>query len=55
MNCHLRFSIFVLETLKLKWQYSQYLDLIPTCALAQHIPPRHIEIYIMVMYWYPEY
>ena len=30
-NCHLRFSIFVPETLKFKWQCSQYLELNPTC------------------------
>ena len=28
---HFRFSIFVLETLKLEWQCSQYLELNPTC------------------------
>ena len=31
---HFRFSIFVLETLKLEWQCSQYLELNPTCVLA---------------------
>ena len=30
-NCHLRFSIVVLETLKFEWQCSQYLELNPTC------------------------
>ena len=30
--CHFRFSIFVLETLELEWQCSQYLELNPTCA-----------------------
>ena len=31
---HFRFSVFVLETLKLEWQCSQYLELNPTCVLA---------------------
>ena len=31
LNCHLRFSIVVLETLKFEWQCSQYLELNPTC------------------------
>ena len=30
LNCHLRFSIFVLETFKFEWQCSQYLELNPT-------------------------
>ena len=34
LNCHLRFSIVVLETLKFEWQCSQYLELIPTCENA---------------------
>ena len=29
-----RFSIFVMENLEFKWQFSQYLDLNPTCATA---------------------
>ena len=32
LSCDLRFSIFVLETLKFEWQCSQYLDLNPTCG-----------------------
>ena len=31
LNCHRRFSIFLLETLKFEWQCSQYLELNPTC------------------------
>ena len=31
-NCHLRFSIFVPETLKFKWQCSQHLELNHTCG-----------------------
>ena len=31
--CHFRFSIFVLETLKFEWQFSQYLELNPSCVL----------------------
>ena len=34
LTCHLRFLIFVLETLKFEWQCGQYLELNPTCALA---------------------
>ena len=37
-NCHLRFSIVVLETLKFKWQCSQYLELNPTCAYLSPSP-----------------
>ena len=31
-TCRLRFSIFILETLKVEWQCSQYLELNPTCG-----------------------
>ena len=37
LTCYLRFSIFVLETLTFEWQCSQYLDLIPNCALCTAI------------------
>ena len=38
-SCHLRFSIVVLETLKLEWQCSQYHKLNPTCGKAtSHLP-----------------
>ena len=33
LTCHLRFSIFVLQTAKSEWQCSQYLELNPTRAL----------------------
>ena len=33
-NCHLRFSIFGLETLSFEWQCNQYLELNPTCTKA---------------------
>ena len=33
LTCHIRFSIFFLQTLKSEWQCSQYLELNPTCAL----------------------
>ena len=33
-NCHLRFSIVFLKTLKFQWQCSQYLELNPTCELV---------------------
>ena len=32
LNCYLRFSIVVLETLKFEWQCCQYLELNPTCT-----------------------
>ena len=38
LTCHLRFSIFVIQTLKSEWQCSQYLELNPTCAL-ETTPP----------------
>ena len=34
-TCHLRFLIVFLETLKFDCQYSQYLELNPTCDLAK--------------------
>ena len=34
--CHLRFSIFILETLKFEWQCSQYFELNPTCGNTVH-------------------
>ena len=40
-NCHVRFSIVVLETLKFEWQYSQYLELSPTCAEWSSYSYRH--------------
>ena len=45
-NYHFRFPIFVLETFKLQWQCSQYLELNPTCAdvVSLSVPsPRHQE------------
>ena len=33
LNCHLRLSIFVRETLEFEWQCSQYLELNLTCVL----------------------
>ena len=30
--CHFRFLIFVLETLQIEWQCTQYLGLSPTCG-----------------------
>ena len=34
LTCHLRFLIFVLETLIFEWKYSQYLELNPTYKIA---------------------
>ena len=35
LNCHFRFSFFVIENLKFEWQCSQYLELNPTCGPAR--------------------
>ena len=40
-NCHLRFSIVVLETLNFEWQCSQDIELNPTCVRVDTFLPSH--------------
>ena len=58
MNCHLRFSIFVPETLKFKWQCSQCLELNPTCVIhwlssgPTFVPHIFSEYLVEIMIWH---
>ena len=59
MNCHFRFSIFVLKTVKLRshWQCSQYLKLNHTCVLNNTRPwslfkfSRHFQAANPYLWW----
>ena len=48
--CYYRFSIFALETLKLEWQCSQYLELNPTCVPGTFCQVVGCFIYILIKF-----
>ena len=45
---HFRFSIFLLETLELEWQCSQYLEFNPTCVINRIVTSYLINMFNFV-------